>query len=628
MWIEEREEYKRWLDWDGHPHDTRLWITGEKACGKTYLARYIVDQLRRDKRTLVLQCFLDGTTPSRSNSDAILHSTARQLAEEYPDLINTFLLEGFQTDRWTLSRLHDVWPTMVKCAVNDKGRRTIVLVDGFDNLEDEEQKLFLRCLNMAEPNHQENLRVLIVSNPGTIDLEDDPWKFRRYSITQRDVSQDIYSTVYQLLDIPVFDDQLRKTASKRIQERAEGVYLWAAVVTHDLKLSFFTLRDVEDHISGLPGKMAALYDNILGRIKVRLPKETARVRHILLWIAFRQEKLSTDELGIGLALAKYREDYPSTPVHESTFGSLYTIQPHMVRPTVIGLCGQLVRFCRDEVELVHSSLALYLTYTASDIKRLDARVEVPNHGHFHLPPQESHLLLGNLCISYLAMAPFADSGASFDPNCREQWESKVRERVRNFKLVRYAALSWTKHLRDAGRELLGAGPPTNTEADIHAQRLIETVDSHHAVCWTEVWWLVRCWPAFNYPEGSRTPGMEHILVHPPRPTNLFPHLNDQHTQSMEPPAIDPIVSTEDAPIEADEYDVPQPIGGTVTGLVSNGAGHIWAASGGTLHQQLPVVFNHHHHITANLYFTEPERTMPNIPRSGKKSRHRRRCSIL
>ncbi|KAI0423012.1 hypothetical protein F5X98DRAFT_369029 [Xylaria grammica] len=199
-WIFERAGFKDWLDQRSGKQG--LWISGGPGCGKSYLAKHIVDKLRsqgnlvvcaflcepnpsnidvwyllskilqqaldiepalhhgqpslngRDVRNLLIKARdrvppRPGRTsrPTENNVQGLLAATTRQVLELAPELIGSVLTRDWEDDKppdgWTPD-FQTLWlQVMVEALAK---HRIIAVIDGFDKMKRPCQEAFLQTL--------------------------------------------------------------------------------------------------------------------------------------------------------------------------------------------------------------------------------------------------------------------------------------------------------------------------------------------------------------------------------------------------------------------------------------------------------------------------------------------------
>ncbi|KAK3349006.1 hypothetical protein B0T25DRAFT_481374, partial [Lasiosphaeria hispida] len=516
-WIKSQQQFQDWQQGSLR----KLCISGDLACGKTHLAAYIVAQVmgNRAKNVTYLQCFLSQALPERRDCCSIFRSTIHQVSKTRPDLIKNSNLQAEYEKRHKPDQTHDIWDikslrTVWKRIISEaaKSGRLSIIIDGFDQISQKDQREFLHCFEECEKKagkaHRHNLQLLIMARPDA--RLDEVDGFSPYDITEQNVAVDIRATVSaglrRLPSFRAYSTQFQHQVFEKITQASGGVYLWASLVVSDLKHRLHALKqeDLEKELDILPREIAELYDSILGRMKTR----SSDVKRILRWVLFRQEALRVEEVNAAVALSKLRDK--GERLTEKSLKSKM-VKPAASKISLYAQCGQLIRFTRGgEVEPIHDSLTEYLSKPPKTLSKEKPGWNIPNHRFFYLPEEESHGILGNLCVQYLTMSCFGNSGAKLELSngmgeqarweVMVRWESKVRERVKEHKFVRYAALCWSRHLQKGGSSLSHrVVTPSSQLDDIRGQKMLEDTESSYAICWSEVWWLFRRWPRLFFP---------------------------------------------------------------------------------------------------------------------------------
>ncbi|KAK3365364.1 hypothetical protein B0T24DRAFT_724217 [Lasiosphaeria ovina] len=470
-WIAERQEFQDWLA--NKPGSERLWISGQPGCGKSFLAKHIITELIPSPyQEDVIHCFLSDTLPSRGNIQALLRATLHQALRLEPELVVDFLMPTFSEaqqrddgdqDIWTRDVLVLLWADAM--AQITKRRALIMVIDGIDEIGPECQETFFSCLEELGGKMQDPSRVrllLISRNEEQIKDHLDKQGFKTYLMKPEDTGMDMISTVndglghlwnhtrYNSEDLEGSRDggALHDNIASIIAQRSGGVYLWVILVLEILRRDDSTEK-------------------------------------ALTWAVFQQEGLKVTEFNIALALAKASVVSPGRTVSPQ---GLAGFLDDNIKAKLNFYCGQLVKFHDGRLTLVHRSLKTYLT-TATATSEFSTE--------FFLDQQSSHAALASVCVMYLTMAYFRDSGQAVEatePGC---WETKVRKRIREHGFVRYAALYWYKHVAAAGPKWPGIGGKDSLDR----KRLLEDDSTEYAKCWTEVWWFLTRGPTQPYPHG-------------------------------------------------------------------------------------------------------------------------------
>ncbi|KAI0970861.1 hypothetical protein F4678DRAFT_479738 [Xylaria arbuscula] len=559
-WIFKRPQYQEWLDMK--LGKLQLWISGEPGCGKSYLAKNVVDKLR-EKDESVICVFLrepgptidlrrlmseilrqaleiepglplqqslshsirsslinardqvraagsqwnEESHPTENNLHGLLASTIRQvLVEITPEsIIDKYLLPLENPLRsLQLDRLQELWPdimteALIQCPIT-------VVIDGFDKMKRQDQETFLDILTTFQKRSPVpgRFRLLFLSNVyPALDSDLEKCEFIWYPIDKaEDIGSDIKASVTQrtplIKKIHGYPDKIREAIEEGVSKAADGMYLRAELILGSLKRTKYDESALNDLLEtpqlGAPlQSTAVLYDQILGNIWA--DSSTRRsIQHVLTWITFQLEGLNPAELGIARALAKARNNTSGS----MDYDQVCDLQDDDTELWVNRFLGHLVKRQNDQFELIHPSLMKYLITKPEQLDEEYGDNILPYHAESHMDPAASHALLGNLCATYLARPSFAQSVRA-QPGCETwfAWQAAVKERMKEHKFLRYAALHWSEHLRLA-QDLAVPGSQSNrimaADRERH-QRLADHPDS-----WMDVICYFHDWHRDNYPE--------------------------------------------------------------------------------------------------------------------------------
>ncbi|RYP52065.1 hypothetical protein DL768_002748 [Monosporascus sp. mg162] len=191
---------------------------------------------------------------------------------------------------------------------------------------------------------------------------------------------------------------------KSIVDRSKGTCLHAATVV--------------EHLSRTP------HVN-----KIQILKVVEKLPHGM------KELLKVAEVNIAHALGLAIDKHPENSVTPEVLRDLLDDN---IKIKLDLYCGHIVKLREERLEFIHGSLWSYFLAKLSK-----------SHPELDLDERRSHTLPANICIAYVTLPCFANSGPALEPGRMDLWESKVRKRIRDHAFVRYAALDWYKYLADA-----------------------------------------------------------------------------------------------------------------------------------------------------------------------------------
>jgi len=501
-WITDKGEFAEWLN-HSELDKQRLCILGSRGCGKSYLARRIINKLIPLSEVEPIHCFLGTEVPGRGTLQALLRSTLHQIfrlmlkvkddealsngadptkrptrpkaVDEGPLKTSVDLLlaqvtkaERFETgngrysaDIWTQDRLITLWPSVVAEALAD-GKVTMV-VDGLDALEVDDQKGFFNCLDELDRKLKDNvenakrLKILILTTedrspvaapPATNvaqfrqDQVLDAFGFRTYSVTPSDTESDIRRTVLEGLNAIWTAREYTDNQLKRRMCDKIVRNSGGNYLWAALVVDELGRRPVitDELMDRVPRTVNGLYHYILDRITGSSSGcDTEFTKQVLKWAIFQQGPLKAAEFNTAQAIAMAQGKKPSKKKVENK--DLEEFLSGNINTKINFHCGPLVKITDGGLELVHSSLKEYLT-TGISISQFPSLLGgLSNESH-------SHGEIAATCMTYLTMPQFKEPSTERDGGAgwRDKWEAKVRKTLREYRFLRYAARYWYKHL--------------------------------------------------------------------------------------------------------------------------------------------------------------------------------------
>jgi len=513
-WITQRPEFRDWLS--DEPGNHKLWINSQPGYGKSYLAKHIITTLSSTSHRPI-HCFLSSSSPGRGDLQSLMRATLQQALRLEPEMMRDLLPQVSpslyaDSKTWTQDLLTSHWPTMM---ANIAARHSLaIIVDGLDELQSECRAGFLRCLELFEERVEERkpetlkldgtatpeppeFRVILLSREDSnLATELSGHGFRSCVVTSQDTAEDLKSTVraglgkfWRFLEQPDHSstaDQEDKCMS--IVERSDGCYTWATLVLECLNRRVKVVWQVRT----LPCEMQDLYLLILeDYVKTQLVDRL--LVQVLRWVLFQNTSLNPAEFNIAQALGTAMESSWKSVTGARKFDDLLgntkqfeSSLDENIKIRVAMCCGHLVKFQDDRLEFNHGDLRSVLLGKGSELF-----VE----SDFDLSQRASHATLADICISYLNMTYFDESGAAPTPFTMDMWESKVRRRIKQHPFVRYAALNWHKHMTKASP----AWPGANAKAALDRMKRLVDGTTEHAKSWAEVWWFCTRGPTMAYP---------------------------------------------------------------------------------------------------------------------------------
>ncbi|PWI64387.1 hypothetical protein PCL_10525 [Purpureocillium lilacinum] len=440
-WILAHPDYLRWRDDD---QSRLLWVKGDPGKGKTMLLIGMVNELERDlaqhksteqstshteqstcQAAVLSYFFCQGTESSLNNAVAVLRGLIFLLASQQPSLVSHLrdkynhsgpkLFEGANA----FFALSDILGGMLR---DPSLARAYVVIDALDECQTDLQRL----LKLIVQNTSASRVKWIVSSRNRPDIEQqlklDGSQTRlelelkaNAQHVSRAVSAYIDEKVSQLVSLQD-DDELRHKVADVLRQKADGTFLWVALVVKEL-------QNVESHyvlavLEEMPKGLEELYGRMMKQIQ-RLKRSDPE----LCWLV------------LSAAILAYR------PLHILELGLLSGLPDEISSKAervqaIIKMCGALLTVRDNRVYIIHQSAKDYLSGEAASTMFPSGREEV-HHGIFL---QSLHSMRNSLRRDIYGLH---HPGFSID-------DLKIPD-PDPMASVRYSCVHWVDHLCEARR---------------------------------------------------------------------------------------------------------------------------------------------------------------------------------
>ncbi|KAF8242308.1 hypothetical protein K440DRAFT_617678 [Wilcoxina mikolae CBS 423.85] len=365
----------------------RLWFIGGPGCGKSLLASYITDTLTSSEAGQVLFFYFRGDDSSQNSALAAVKSLLLQLVNNNPDSDIATHLQAIRGKYDQPTAGDDVYPELCKafthCLTILGDKKIFCVVDGVDEMAVTQQSLdFLYLLTSS------TVRAILLSRP---DPRLTGLPGVRHEITPVIVAADIEAFITAKVEasetLALVSQQLRDRIVDTLSSRANGIFLWVALVLSSLEAAC-TEKGILAALNSLPPDLRGVYSNILSKLS---NAEEARRVLGMVCVATRPLELAAFE----------------------TEGLLLPVEEYITR-----LLGPLVMVRQGRVEGVHFTLREYL---------LEGWI---NEG-------VAHGVLASRCLSFLSAENFREPSNAANVHL-EQLKS-------THTFLEYAVYNWSHH---------------------------------------------------------------------------------------------------------------------------------------------------------------------------------------
>lgn len=255
--------YSTFVNWkDVSKEGARLlWLTGLPAVGKSTLSSFIIDHLKKDSPGgYCAFYFFKSEYQTKRKVSYMLSSIAFQMALSCKPFREA-LLQLYDTGRLSLDhrRSNGIWEVVYERIFLRQEFDTPLfwIIDGLD--EADHPEVLIRLLSKVKSDSR--LRILIISRPmrnirfspgSQIDI-------MHGEINADDTRHDIESYINCVLPATNYVDKYSSDLCAKVVEKAQGSFLWVALILEQLKDQWHTKSEIDDILNNLPEGMESMY---------------------------------------------------------------------------------------------------------------------------------------------------------------------------------------------------------------------------------------------------------------------------------------------------------------------------------------------------------------------------------
>ncbi|KAF1992897.1 HET-domain-containing protein [Amniculicola lignicola CBS 123094] len=413
-WILGNADFQRWRD---DQQSRLLWVKGDPGKGKTMLLCGVIEELKKSTPGLLSFFFCQATDSRINSATAVLRGLLYSLVTQQPSLVSHLRNKYDQAgpsvfkDANAWVALSDIFTNMIR---DPDLKMACLVVDALDECVSDLPKLLdlVICTSTlsARMHIEQKLRGVDARARLSLELKENAEQVSR--------AVNVYiEDKLSSLDL-LQDDGLRDQVKNILRRKANGMFLWVALVVQELKgpESWDPLQVVEEAPPGLH----QLYDRIIEQIK-QLKQRNSEICRLL---------LST-------ACVAYR------PLYLAEIGSLcgllgqISVLTRNVRMFAT-MCSSFLAVRDDQVYLIHQSAKDYLSDKTRD-------TIFPSQGRMHY----------NIFSRSLKLMSNALKHNMYDLNAPGFPIDKVEVPVDNpLATIRYLYVHWADHLYTQDKDVI------------------------------------------------------------------------------------------------------------------------------------------------------------------------------
>jgi ankyrin repeat protein len=446
MWFLQHKKYQHWRQ---EQKSSLLWISADPGCGKSVLAKFLVDELNgRESQSILpgIVCFFfckDDNDEQKSATSA-LRALLHQLFSAKNSLVRHTMTEFQIKGQKFTEEFGTLWKIFTTAATDPGCGNVICIIDGLDECEESTKVQLIKSWAdfYSKPNaNKPFLKFIVTSRPyRSIEAEFEDLQIIRLraedetDATSEDIELVVKARVQKIGKKRHLPDKAQSALVERLISNADRTFLWVSLILDDLdkgpRVSQGALNDL---VGTIPRTLDAVYEKILGQSSD--PKYATKILHI---VAAAARPLSLKEMNVAFAIKSSDQSNEDLDLEPDICG------------TVKDLCGLFVKFIDSKIYFVHQTAKEFLSKKPS--------IELSNNANsglglwkHSLDPAESNLILAERCVWYLLFSAFENHPLVIDPKIWESWVVKgsVDRYTSGHDFLDYAAQHWAAHFHKA-----------------------------------------------------------------------------------------------------------------------------------------------------------------------------------
>ncbi|OOQ88032.1 hypothetical protein PEBR_14662 [Penicillium brasilianum] len=426
-WFLHHQNFQKWLEQDAGP----LFVSADPGCGKSVLAKYLIDDRLPRSATICYFFFKDQDQNTiRQALCAVLH----QLFSQKPLLVEHAMKEFKKNGNGLINSTRLLW-TILGNAVRDPHAGTIIIVlDALDECAESEIEDLIKSVQSQFRSDHCKLKYLLTSRPyeqivckfmgllGSFPYVRIPGEEESESVS-REVNHVIQFRVEQLAKEKQLSVEVKNHLAKKLLRIPHRTYLWVYLVFDYLAAELFkkTPNGIDSTIATMPKSVYEAYEQILSKSKKGL-----LVRRALSIILVASRPLTLSEMNVALNV-----DYTSKSNRDL---DLEEDNEFMLRLRTE--CGLFVSVYHNRVYFLHQTAREFLLARSQSIVLLE------NSWQHSITGQEGHRVLAEVCVVYLG---FLNTRAT-----PRDTKGEIDQHLDCYKFIVYAAKNWVTHFLKAG----------------------------------------------------------------------------------------------------------------------------------------------------------------------------------
>ncbi|KAF2626358.1 hypothetical protein BU25DRAFT_432165 [Macroventuria anomochaeta] len=432
MWFLEHNNFREWVKQESGP----LLVSADPGCGKSVLAKYLIDHVLPESATVCYFFFKDQDQNTvRQALCALLH----QLFLNKPALIKHAMRQYEQDGEGMVDSTKSLWTILGDATQDSQAGPVIILLDALDECAESEFEDLVRNIeNQSLNSHSSHgkLRYLLTSRP----YEQILYRFQgllnsfpRIHIPGEEESGTISQEINQVINYRVerlaedkeLPNKIKTGLADQLLRVEHRTYLWVYLVFEYLKTEGFkkTIKGIKSATESLPRSVNKAYEKILTK-----SKDQPIVRKALAIILAANRPLTLSELNVAMEI-----DETTRSLHD-----LDLEREEDFKARLRSWCGLFVSVYHSKVHFLHQTAREFL------LTDLAVSTSIPQgiQWQHSIAMPDAHKVLAERCVRFLSL---------FDPDAGlfADTTGQGSHYMDSNTFFNYSAMFWPLHFREA-----------------------------------------------------------------------------------------------------------------------------------------------------------------------------------
>lgn len=365
-WIFENPQYLAWQD---SGHGNLLWISADPGCGKSVLAKSLIDRDLKACSSASVCYFFFKDNDEQNNLATALCAVLHQLFCLQPWLLRHAVTPWQRNGVKIQQEVEELWRILMASISDPAFTSTVCIFDALDECRPADRAHLIRRLETFYmqgrlPAQQNWLKFLVTSRP-YYDIQEGfrqtTQSFPLIHVRGEEENAQIHKEISLVVKMHVAELGKSLELASETQGRLEQqllrmehrTYLWLFLAMGDIRSQFQnSLQPEEESIQLIPSSVTAAYTKILHQVPL---DKVSDVKMILRIIIGARRPLTIEEMAMALGHAK-----SSGPRTSNKYG----LNPEGLDTKIRRLCGLFVFISNSRVYLIHQTAQNF--YLATD----------------------------------------------------------------------------------------------------------------------------------------------------------------------------------------------------------------------------------------------------------------------